>query len=382
MSSSRVRPFVLFGAGVLVIAAVLTVIAVPVVGASDWWNTRLEVAAGPPARMDTADPPDTVRARWAVRRGIGHADAVVGSTVVVAGPHDIVGRDPVSGRQRWHYQRSNATLCDWVTVDGAVVAAFRHGSGCDDLIALDGGTGQRRWYRTTDLDADTRLTAGPGVLVAGGRTRLVAYYTDTGLDRWTYTKSGCAFGQPVAGDLGVAVMLSCQRQGNLLALHDLVSKDERWAVPFGGEEPHLLTANQRVAVYASFQGAPAVALFDNRGTQVGAVDAPELAGPAQPAPAAATFLPTLVVWTGTEILAVDLTTARVAWTGSASGPAAVQTATVVYPDGAGFVERAPTDGEVLRRVDIDGSPPGPLSRLARVGRLIVTTGTNGLVMYG
>lgn len=376
------RPFVLFGAGLVVIAAALTVIAVPVVGASDWWNTRLRVAATPPPRLSRAALPDAVRARWTVPRGIGHADPVVDSTVIVATAHDIVGRDPVDGRQRWHYQRNNATLCDWVSVDGAVVAAFRHHGGCSDLIALDGGTGQRRWYRNADIDADVTLTAGPGVVVAGGHTKLVAYYTDTGLERWTYTKPGCTFGTPVAGDLGVATILSCPGQNRLLALHDLVGKNERWAVPVAGAGLRLLAANQRVAVYGTHEGGPAVTLFGSSGAQVGAVTGDDLAVRPDTVPTATTFLSTLAVWTGTHVVAIDLTRANVRWSGSASGPPAGQAATVLYPDRDSFVERGPSDGQVLHRVSIDGGPPGLISRLARVGPALVATGTNGMIMYG
>ncbi|HEX5495909.1 MAG TPA: PQQ-binding-like beta-propeller repeat protein [Mycobacteriales bacterium] len=372
----------------LAIAALLAVIAVPVVGGSDWWNTRLRVAASPPPNLGLADLPGTVRARWRLPGGIGDAAPVVDSTVVVAGAHDIVGRDPISGQVRWQYQRNNATLCDWVTVDGAVVAAFRHHGGCGDLVALDGGTGQRRWYRNAAVGSAVTLTAGPGVVVAGGRTSLVAYDPESGLERWTYTKAGCAFDSPVAGDLGVAVILTCRGQagqagqGPLLALHGLVGKNERWSVPLGGTQPHLLAASERVAVYGTFPSGPAVTLFDATGRQVGAVTGPDLALRGQDVPTATTFLSTLVTWTGTRVVAVDLIGGRIRWSGSASGPPAGQTTTVVYPDGAGFVERGPTDGQVLDRVSVGGVPPGPVSRLARVGRIIVAAGANGMIMYG
>lgn len=394
MSPSRLRPFVPFAAGLLAITAVVATVAVPVVGGSDWWNTRLRVATEPPPRIDVTPLPGSVREHWSVPGRTGQHNPVVDSTVITTTAHGIVGHDPITGQERWHYQRNNVTLCDWVTVDGAVVAAFRHEGGCVDMVALDGGTGQRRWYRTADLDADATLSAGPGVVVAGGGTRLVAFYTDTGQERWTYTRAGCGFGPPVAGDLGVAVVLSCHRQGQLLALHDLVGKDERWSVPVGGTRLSLLAANERVALYGTYQGREAVTLFDSRGAQVGAVTSPDLAahpaadpapdaaGPDHTVPTASTFLSTLVVWTGSHLVAVDLTRARIRWSAPASGPAARQTPTVVYPDDTGFVERGPSDGQVLRRATVEGAPAGPVSGLARVGGSIVATGTNGTIMYG
>ena len=389
MSSSRIRPFVPFAVCLLAITAVLATLAVPVVGGSDWWNTRLRAAAGPAPRLDLTPLPGSVRSAWSVPGQDGPQNPVVDSTVITASAHRITGHDPTTGQERWHYQRNNATLCDWVTVDRAVVAAFRHDGGCTDLVALEGGTGQRRWYRTADLDVDATLHAGPAMVVAGSGTRLVAYHADTGLERWTYTKAGCTFGQPVAGDLGVAVVLSCQHEGQLLALHDLVGKDERWSVPVDGTRLSPLAANQRVSLYGTYQGRQAVTLFDSRGTQVGAVSSPDptieptTPDRADPAvPDASTFLSTLVVWTGSHLFAVDLTRARVRWSTPAEGPAARQVATVVYPDGTGFVERGASDGRVLHRVRIDGAATGRVSGLARIGGGIVTTGPNGMIMYG
>lgn len=379
------RRFLPFTVGVLVLAGVAAVIAVPVVRRSDWWNTDLTVAAGPPENLASTPMAATVRTRWSAPAdpgGAPQADPVAESTVVTAGSHRITGHDPATGRERWHYRRGNATLCDWVMAGTAVVAAFRHGGGCTDLVALDAGTGQRQWYRNTEAGADATLRAGFGTVVLGGPTGLVGYDAGTGLERWTYTKAGCGFGPPVVGGLGVAVVLSCSDQGTLLALHDLAAKKERWSVPVGGTDVRALTADQQVVVYGTFADRPALVGYDARGAQAGAVSTPDLAVTGPGLPSARAFLSTVVAWTGRRMVAVDLAHSQVRWDAPASSPVASGTASAVYLDGTDLVQRDPGDGQVRRRIPVSGTALGPVSRLARVGADIAAVTPRGTTVYG
>lgn len=381
MARSRIRPYLPFGIGLLSVFAVLAAVAVPVVSRSDWWNTDTRVAARAPAPVAQTALPEAVRQRWSVSGTTSGTDPLRGSVVVVSTPHRIAGREVATGTELWHYQRDNATLCGWIVQDGAVVAAFRHRGGCSDLVALDTGTGQRRWYRNADLDADVTFASAPGVVVVGGSTSLTAFYTDSGLDRWKYTKSGCTFGPPVAGNLGVAVVLTCQGQAPLLSLHDTAGKDERWSVPVGGEHPRVLAVGDRVVVYSTYQGEPAVTVYNERGTFTGSVADPRLAIADKVTPRAV-GLSTLVTWTGSRLVAVDLAAPRVVWSTTASGPPADDGRTVWYPDGDSLVERTVEGGRELRRVEVQGGSVGEVDRLARVGGLVVANGRQGTAVYG
>ncbi|MBN9619611.1 MAG: hypothetical protein J0H43_07750, partial [Actinobacteria bacterium] len=88
-------------------------------------------------------------------------------TVVTFGRHAVRGRVARTGAITWSYTRTDRTVCTAAQTQGATVVVYRDSGNCDELTALDSGTGARRWTRTLDEDGmpvngTPRVTVTPG----------------------------------------------------------------------------------------------------------------------------------------------------------------------------------------------------------------------------
>ena len=126
----------------LVVAAAVVAVAVPVVRHSDAFTTTIRTAPDTPVPPEPTTLPASVRQLWTAPTGAATAP-VEGPSVIETGADRVAGLDPTTGRERWSYQRGNATLCDATRQDGVVLALFAKSHGCRDLVALDAATGLR-----------------------------------------------------------------------------------------------------------------------------------------------------------------------------------------------------------------------------------------------
>jgi len=378
--------------GILAALALLALVAIPVVRASDWANTSRGIAAAP-AEPGLAPLPETPRRLWAAPGSPpGSGTPVAGGTVVVAGPHRIEGREPGTGATRWYYERRNVTLCDWTIRDGVVFAAYRKAAGCRDLVALNAGTGARLWYRNAELPADVRLSAIPGVLVAADRSGLTTLDTGGGLNRWTYTPSGCTLSTPVLGDQGVAVLSWCAGQPEpQVVLLGAFDGKQKWARPAPGDLPRILAADHEVSVLAvpAVPAVPAhdpvITQYDAGGRQVSALTSPKLSY-VDPARAGAVVHSGLLLgWTGSELFAVAQASDRLLWTVGGTGPVGGGQGDAVLPSAVGLVELDLATGRTRRTLPLPSDGPsgaGQPVAIGRTGALVVLAGPGGTVVYG
>lgn len=93
--------------------------------------------------------------------------------VVTTDVHGLIGRDPATGAQRWVYSRSDRDLCAVYSSDVSVgsansagpgvrgiIAIYRHGNRCQEVVTLDPLTGERKYQRTMPGAVDGSLISG------------------------------------------------------------------------------------------------------------------------------------------------------------------------------------------------------------------------------
>jgi outer membrane protein assembly factor BamB len=368
--------------GLVAVLAVLGVGAIVVVPGSDAATTDLSVAASALPAPPPAVLPTSGTVRWSAPSLPTGGSSVDGGTVIVGLDHRLSGRDALTGAERWSYRRGNATLCGWTVQDGAVIAAFAKQHGCIDLIALNAGTGARRWYRTApDLGPDATLVGASGVVVARSGDQLLAVDTVTGLNRWTARRPGCQYGPVRLSVLGAAVVLACPGR-TLLVDHDAYADTEHWAVDVPGSDPTVVTVGDPTTLLSMLGGRPTLSVYDGRGKVRASITDPRLAWGHDSVPTGFSAAGITLIWTGTTLLGIDTGTRAVRWSTPALGPPVQDGADVLVTQPGGFAQRAVTTGAVHRQLVLPGHPPGPDTVPTRVGALVAASGRDTLTVYG
>src|SRR3954451_1204311 len=102
-------------------------------------------------------------------------------------------------------------MCGMTTADGRVVAVFRTTSRCDEAVALEAGTGVRRWTRNIGLRADATLDSTDRIVLATSPTGVVTLDPTGDNIRWRYAPpEGCRLIGSDVGSAGVAVLQRCR----------------------------------------------------------------------------------------------------------------------------------------------------------------------------
>lgn len=384
-----VRRRLIAAAGTVVVVAALAAVAVPLIGGSDVASAHLTTAASPPPPLPPVPLPGTVGVRWSAASVPPAGPASDAGTVVVATAHSLSGRDARTGAERWSYRRDNARLCAWAVQDGAAVALFGKSHGCTEMIALEVGTGARRWYRTApDVTATASLSSASSVVVARSGDRLLAVDTVTGLNRWTAQKAGCEYGPLVVSQLGAVAVVHCPAGGTRPAAtdtvvdHDAYADTEHWTKPAIGTGATVVAVGEATAVLSVLDGGPILTRYDQRGQVLGSIADPRLAGSGGIAPVGLTVADTTLVWTGTAVLAVRTGGHTVAWSAPALGPPTQDGNSVLVARPDGFAELALSGGRLAGRIPVTGGGPAAGAVLSRVGALVIAAGQDGVTAYG
>jgi outer membrane protein assembly factor BamB len=374
---------VLGGVAGLVVAAAVVAVAVPVGRHSDAFSTTIRTAPDTPVAPETAPLPTSVRQLWTAPTGAAAAP-VEGPSVIETGANRVAGLDPATGRERWSYERGNATLCDATRQDGVVLALFAKSHGCRDLIALDAATGQRRWYRTVEITTSARLTSGPGTAVVTGGGQMIAVDTGGGLNRWTYSTSGCTLDPAVVGPDAVATVSRCAGGQRRLVVHPPSVDKAPWVGSLPpNSDPHVLTTDGQV-VSLTGNALSIYPVVEDKDGKISALPARELrddrlAGTGTPA--AVVDNDFLVAWTGETAVGVDLRNQTVLWRATATGPPTLAAGQVLLAGPGGFTERPAATGLPVTTVPAGTAVPDRAG-LSRIGHLVVAAGGGRLIAYG
>lgn len=211
----RMRPWrIAYAIGVVVLVAVALIVVKIAYSHGEISHATLRTATSPAASLTPGRPAPQLTEAWRTgdRAAIGVPNW--GGTVVTYSTRSVTGRDAATGATRWQYTRTDRTVCTAAQIQGVTLAVYELDGNCDEITALDTGTGKRDWTRT--LDKDGHPLNGQATYSAGQYTFLVAshsaiYAIDpvSGLDRWVFDQPGCTIRGAVLGSSGALISQDC-----------------------------------------------------------------------------------------------------------------------------------------------------------------------------
>jgi outer membrane protein assembly factor BamB len=200
-----------------VVALVVVALAV---GVSIAWshgevaNTTLHTVPKAPSSLAIGSPTQSPQVAWRTsdRAAIGTPQR--GGTVVVYSNRTVRGVDARTGAQTWSYTRTNRTVCSAAQIAGTTIAIYELHGNCDEVTALDSGTGTRKWTRTLDFDGQP-LNGHPTyqmlsyTLMITSPSVIYALDPSSGYNRWTYSRYGCTIEHAALGSEGALISQNC-----------------------------------------------------------------------------------------------------------------------------------------------------------------------------
>lgn len=373
-------------------------------------NTTLRTAAHPAPSHALQSPADTLTPAWQSKDATAIGTPYWGGTVITYSQHTVSGRDAETGAATWSYTRANRDLCQVAQLKGVTIAVFRHKGNCDELTALDSGTGARKWTRTLDKDS-AELNGTPRYSFTDFTLMLttpgVIYAVDpvSGLDRWVFDQPGCTIRGAVLGSAGALISQDCAApickdrefcgSGPQLLLRDgtagenkdsSTNKNNPDQIKWNLIGNTLQPASADTLISAVEPGGRTLTVLDSiKGETLSTLTLAEPAGDTVVARSAARAE---LLWTGGVAYAVQLTGADFFWTSHTAGP---PTVTNPQPDQepsiatelvavAGSSERAglalldPGTGQVRQGFAV--APPAPGSLVFPFGSGFLVAGPN------
>ena len=216
--------------GVLVLLVLLAFIGVRLAYAHGELNKVSFGTAPAPSPVAAGLPAPALKLAWHTDDTAAGGTPYDSGVVVSYAEHTVNGRDAVTGAVRWHYTRSDETLCSVLQQDDTTIAIYRRKGNCDEVTGFVTATGQPKWYRTLTDNGTTAAASTSNVVLTVNAHIVHAFDNAGGLDRWDWTvPTNCAVQHALVGSQGVLVSMECG--GNhQLALHDLIADTVKWTV--------------------------------------------------------------------------------------------------------------------------------------------------------
>lgn len=345
-------------------------LALVVVAALLWRGSdaaATESTTAEPAGVPTGTPAGAVSEAWSSEGGPLPDSVVESGRVLVGSPHGVRALDPATGEEAWHYIRANARLCGLTATNGVAVAVFRTEDRCDEAVALDAGTGVRRWTRNVHFRADAVLDSTDQIVLASSATGVVTLDPTGSGTRWRHAvPDGCELLGADVGSAGAAILQRCGSDAVRLRLLDGFEGTPQWTRDLPareGAEIRLLSADGLIGVVVDdeFQ-----ALSPADGAVVQRLPVPaEEVGRVQQVAVGALAL----IRVGGTLSALDTASGSQLWSAPALGvPAAPEAGTdpieaLPVPTAEGFVLRDPATGAEHGRSEVSGLPEGGTAAL-------------------
>ncbi|TAM91449.1 MAG: hypothetical protein EPN43_04240 [Jatrophihabitans sp.] len=407
----RMRPWRIgYAAGVVVLVAVALLVVKIAYSHGEISHATLRTAAAPAPSLTPAQPATAVTAAWRTGDRVAIGAPVWGGTVVTYSAHSVTGRDDVTGAVRWQYTRTDRTVCTAAQISGVTVAVYRLAGNCDEVTALNSGTGARDWTRTLDkdghpLNGQATYSVTPYTLMIASHSAIYAIDPVSGLDRWVFDQPGCTIRGAVLGSSGALISQDCSHpvcgssqkycgKGVQLLLRDATEGENsddatnpskiKWNL-LGND---LTPACADGVICAVRPGTERLALFD-------VASGKELAPLPLSTPAGATAQVSAydhgdLVWTGGVTYAVRESGSGYLWTAptpvlptvsalSGQQPPALSGAVIAVPGGDGVQMLSPDTGAVTRTVAVPGASGA--TTVAVLGHGLLVSGPSGTVAY-
>ncbi len=375
----RTRGDILAASAIVVVVAVATTLI--------WWNSDARAtvsrpAATPAPAVSTAhEVPANLRQLWTAQSPRTDGPVIVGDTVVTGDGGEMVGRDPMTGQQRWTFARDR-DLCGMTSVYNLAVGVYPDVRGCGQVSSVVARTGDRGPTRTGYADRQITLSTDGTTVLAAGRTRIEMWRTDLvrtlaygDLDAPVNPplppKPPCQFLSAAASTERAAILETCAsfpdvRLTLLKVSKEDVNPDEKFVQQPGLKADSgarvLALSDLRTAVYLPLP-QPRVVVYDETGQEVSSVLLPRPPGPDIKVSRAGSLI---TVWMGDTVAVLDASTLAFRYTiasGSAVplGPGEMMADRLLIPVTGGIGVYAPVTGDFERLIPVDrGVVAGPI----------------------
>ncbi len=374
-------------AAVLVLIALAVALAVRTAYARGELTHVSSRSAPAPAPIPTGATAGALALTWRSGDRPAAGTPVQDGVVVSYDSHSVRGLDARTGELRWHYTRSDQTICSVLQQDASTIAIYNRHGNCDQVTGFVTATGAVKWLRTLVDNGVTEAASAPNVVLTVARHSVHVFDNAGGLDRWNWVAPDrCSVNRALAGSQGVLISTTCGSQHRLV-LRGLTSDELKWSVTV----PQAMTPVAASAFVGALDpGTGQVHTYSaDKGEQTGAAqlaEPAELAGALARLPRAATAVdgfsangePVEVLWLGrlysfTEAGAVN-------WSAAAAGPPTVAGPDVLVATGASTVQRYDgATGRVQASVRLSPAPAGGV-RAFPVGNGLLLAGTD-IQMY-
>lgn len=223
--AKRMRPLRFIYAAVLtVITLVVLTIVVIAYQHGEISHATLTTVAKAPDKVALQQPSSTLTRAWTSNDTTALGTPYYEGTVVTHDLHTVRGRDALTGKQTWSYTRTDRAVCAAIQDSGVTVAVYQLHGNCDELTAVDTGTGARKWTRTLDKDGaefngPATYWVQPGNIMFVSATAIYAVaisgdedHGNGGLDYWVFHHRGCTIDNAILGAAGALISQTCVRQ--------------------------------------------------------------------------------------------------------------------------------------------------------------------------
>lgn len=368
------------------IAAAAIVAVVAMIIAAFWWHSSARstilrpAPSKAPGLVAPQAVPETLTQRWTMPSSRTMAPVIDGGNVMTGEGREMVGRDPLTGEQRWLYAR-DIDLCAVTYVYDLAVAVYPDSRGCGQVTGIRAATGVRGPSRTAYSDRHTVVSSDGSAVLSYGPTRLELWRTDLvrllsygELDARvkpvnTGIGAGCTLMSAAGTDASAAVLESCKDEKDLrlTLLKPAKEEDEPEAkhIPMPGlavdaDARVLAVSGTTAAVYLPIP-SPRVVTYDETGTQISETPLRVPPAPIGAAPAITKAGDYFTWWTGTSILVFDSKLSyRYTIDAPTLGPAAMMAGRFLIPVADGLAVYNPANGSPERVIPVqhaDGDAP-------------------------
>ncbi len=369
------------------LAAAAIVVVIAVAAALIWWTSDARAtisrpAATPAPLLAPAQAvPATVRQLWTAASARTDEPVVVEGAVITGAGHEVVGRDPATGVQRWIFARDR-DLCGVTWIYNVAVAVYPDDRGCGQVSTVDARTGHRGPTRSGYADKEVALSSDGTTVLSAGRTYLEMWRSDmvrtlawgaidAPVNPPVPAKPPCQFLSSAASTSAVSILENCPNNPNvrltmLKVAKEDVSPDQRYAQQPGvGADSGakvLAVSDLTTAVYLPTP-QPRIVIYDETGKETSSTLLPKPAAPNGRVSHAGTYV---TYWTGDSVVVLDAGTLAYKYTVNAGtavplGPGTMMANRLLIPvtDGIGVYD--PPIGALERVIPVDrGAVIGPI----------------------
>jgi hypothetical protein len=419
-------------------AALIAVVAVAA-GLLVWQTSEIRATTSQTYTGTATSPapptsfPPSLGESWRAPSPATPEPVAVGPAVITGDGGDVIGRDPITGEQRWRYHR-DLPLCTLSSAWSMSIAVYekaskflpdgdsRKAGGCSEVTALDPATGQRGrpprpdeertkpdlGQRNSDAELGTRLLFDGNYVTTTGSRLLTTWRSDL-VQTMEYgqvpvlqnpekqPRTGCEYGTVAVDEGRVGVIERCQGdQGDRLTVYRATGNDGSdkpevvYSVALGAEGVRVIALSDECKINADEDKptqvctvvvAPKPArllVLDDRGEKVDehplSLAPGDLPVEDPPGHAVATYeAPGAIYWfTGSRTIALSKADLRPLWTiDNALGPGTMFANRILVPVSDGIVVLDPVDGEVRGRIPVDRGDYRGLVTMSSTGPMVL-----------